>query len=244
MPASESLTAMLRLLASLIMPRTCSGCGNLLESGPMCAACLMLLPRTECHLAPANRLREYVSNGVAPVGFTAAWFLYDPSAARAEFIRQAKYGHRPRQARALGRVFAAELLADATRTPAGLPTVHDVDLLLPIPIHRRKLLMRGYNQAAEIARGISEATGIPVGDNLRAAANHSTQTLLGAEERRRNIAGCFAVDYPEELEGLRIALVDDIVTTGATLSECTLTLSRSGARPAAIGAISLALTEH
>ena len=208
----------------------------------MCAACLMMLPRTDIHLSPGGRLREYLSNGVAPVGFTAAWFDYSPTASQADFIRYAKYGHRPRQARALGRVFATELLADADRTPWGQPTVHDVDLLLPVPLHRRKLLYRGYNQAAEIARGISDVTGIPVGDNLRAIANHSTQTMLSAEERRRNIAGCFGIRYAEELDGLRVALVDDIVTTGATLSECTLTLSRSGARPATIGAIALALT--
>ncbi len=209
----------------------------------MCPACLMLLPRTGVHLAGGGRLTEYLSNGVAPVGFAAAWFDYNPTAPQAEFIRLGKYGDRPRQARALGRVFATELLADAALAPAGMPTVLDVDLLLPVPLHRRKLLTRGYNQAAEIARGISDVTGIPVGDNLRAVANHSTQTQLSAEARRRNIAGCFAIRYPEELEGLRVAIVDDIVTTGATLSECTLTLSRSGARLATIGAIALGLTQ-
>lgn len=233
---------MLRLVTSIIMPRSCSGCGAPLERGPICPACLMMLPRTDAHLAPGGRMGEYLSNGVAPTGFTAAWFDYNPAAPQANFIRQAKYGHRPRQARALGRVFAAALLADADRTPSGLPTVHDVDLLLPVPLHTRKLISRGYNQAAEIAKGISEATGIPVGDNLWAVANHSTQTQLSAEDRRRNIAGCFGIRYPEELAGLRIAIVDDIVTTGATLSECTLALSRSGARPASIGAIALALT--
>lgn len=225
------------------MPRSCTGCGAPLEQGVICPACLMMLPRTDIHMASGGRMAEYLSNGIAPVGFTAAWFDYNPAAPQADFIRQAKYGHRPRQARALGRIFASELMADATRTAPGLPTVLDVDLLLPVPLHRRKLLTRGYNQAAEIARGISEVTGIPVGDNLRAVANHSTQTQLGAEARRRNIAGCFALRYPDELEGLRVAIVDDIVTTGATLSECTLTISRSGARPASIGALALALTQ-
>lgn len=233
---------MLGILKSIILPRLCSGCGSVLEHGAICAACLMQLPRTGVHLAKDNQVRPILDNGPAPAGFTAAWFAYNPAHSRADFIRHAKYMGRPRQARELGRVFAAELMADAPAGYAsGLFTIADVDALLPVPMWWGKRVGRGYNQACEIARGISEVCGIPVADNLVALSPHRSQTTLGATGRRSNIEGCFGVVYPDELSDLHVAIVDDIITTGATLGECVLALGRSGARPSAIGAISLGM---
>ncbi|MDE6135015.1 MAG: hypothetical protein K2F79_05515 [Muribaculaceae bacterium] len=191
---------------------------------------------------PRNRVADLLANAVASPGCTGAWYGYSPAEPSASFIRQAKYGARPRQCRELGRLFAAELMADIPAAlQAGACPVTDADVLLPVPMHRMKLMRRGYNQAEEIARGISDVTGVPVGDNLVAVASHSTQTALGMEARRRNIYGCYALRYPDEIEGLHVVIVDDIITTGSTIMECAMAIGRGNGRPRAIGALSLGL---
>lgn len=222
------------MCADLTALRECAVCGELLRPGEdvMCLKCLEALPRTLNHLSPDNRAAEYVSNGVALPGFVASWFHYDPASPYAAIILEAKYADRPRLAFGAGRLFGLELL------DAGV----DLDVLLPVPMHWSKRLRRGYNQSEEIARGICEATGIPVGDNLRALRRHSTQTRKGREARRENIANTMAVGHPHELDGLKIAFVDDIITSGATALECVRAVSASGARPQSIGLLSLGLT--
>lgn len=226
-----------RFGADLTALRECAVCGTILErdEAEICLKCLEALPRTLNHHSPNSRAAEYVSNGVAPQGFVASWFHYDPSTPYSRLILEAKYADRPRLAYELGRIFALELLDD-------MAAIGDVDVLLPVPMHWSKRIRRGYNQSEEIARGISATTGIPVGDNLQAVRRHSTQTRKGRDARRANIANTMALKHPHELDGLNIAFVDDIVTSGATTVECVRAVSTSGARPASIGLISLGLT--
>lgn len=200
----------------------------------MCTRCLMELPRIPLiGLATGTGLPEALSNGPAPAGFAAVWFRYDRHESFADLVRNAKYADRPRQGRLLGRAFARELLAARPDAVAAL------DVLMPVPMHWTKQLRRGYNQSVEIARGISDITGIPVGDNLEATSPHKTQTHRSRSKRLVNVRGTVACRYPDELSGLDIAIVDDIVTTGATVSECVFAIGNSGARPASIGALAL-----
>ena len=115
-----------------------------------------------------------MDNGSGEPGFCAAWFFYDHTSDFADIIRSAKFDDRPAFARALGRLYARELLSAAhvDGTPGHLS---DVEILMPVPMHWSKLLGRGYNQSREIALGISEVTGIPVADNLMARKPHRTQ---------------------------------------------------------------------
>lgn len=214
---------------------TCVVCGDELTAGErlMCITCLGTLPRTARPTLPV-RYADVFANGVAPQGITEAWFDYRPGSEAARMIIEAKYHDRPAVAREAGRVFGRELLRHYGSLPA--------DVLLPVPMYWRKRMSRGYNQSEEIARGLSEVTGIAVGDNLRAVKAHNTQTHKSDSERRQNVKGTVAVDHPEELEGLRIAIVDDIVTTGSTISECVAAISLSGARPESIGMITLGAT--
>jgi ComF family protein len=98
---------------------------------------------------------------------------------------------------------------------------NDITLIVPLPLSKKKLRKRGYNQCDYIARGISEKTGIPVATGLikRTKANE-TQTHKTRDERWENVEGIFTVIKPEELEKQHILLVDDILTTGATLCSC------------------------
>lgn len=234
---SRILRLMGAMAADAIAPRLCPCCGVELLAGEraLCLDCLSRMPRTAAY-GPASPLMQYVSNGIAPEGFTAAWFYYDAHTQWADMIRLAKYADRPSLARELGRQFARELLA-------AVPDIdRRVDLLLPVPMHWRKRLKRGYNQSVEIALGISSETGIPVGDNLVAERAHSTQTRKSATARRANMAGKLSLADASEIDGLSVAIVDDVVTTGATLAECVRAISVSGALPSAIGALSLGVT--
>lgn len=233
----DILKALRDYAGGLAAPDLCPVCGSELLEGEygICLQCLMALPR--CLTGCRQPLTEFLSNGVAPEGIAASWFRYDPLSSMADVIRKAKYDDRPALIYSLGRQFARELMA--TPLP-GMP-LGDVDVLLPVPMHWRKRMKRGYNQSEEVARGISRESGIPVGDNLVAVAPHGTQTRRTAADRRANMEGKIAVEAPAELDGLNIAIVDDIVTTGATIVECVRAISRSGARPATIGVLSLAI---
>lgn len=237
---ADILSSLADMASHLLAPRVCPVCGRTLLRGEsaLCLQCMAKLPRcaTDGHTASMAR---FISNGVAPEGYTAAWFVYNPLSPYASIIRQIKYADRPRLGRELGRIFGREMLASAT---PGLPWIAGVDVLLPVPSHFLRRMRRGYNQSLEIARGISDATGIPVADNLRARKAHATQTRKNAAERRDNLDGTMVLDSPHELDGLHIAITDDIVTTGATAGECVRAISTSGARPASIGLISLGLT--
>ena len=97
-------------------------------------------------------------------------------------------------------------------------------MIVPVPMHFMKKARRGYNQTEEISKGISKVVGIPVADNLRAVRGHRTQTSLSLESRIRNVDGVFRVKNPEELTAKSILIVDDVCTTGATLSAAAIAL--------------------
>lgn len=222
-------------LLHVCLPRLCPVCGRAMITGEeaLCTDCLMTLPRLLPAAGAGTGIDNALSNGPARPGMAAVWFRYDRKSRFADLVRSAKYDDRPRMARLLGRAFARELLADRSAETAA------VDLLLPVPMHWLKQLRRGYNQSVEIARGISDITGIPVGDNLVATAAHRTQTHRSRQSRLVNVRGTICCKAPHELEGLDVCLVDDIVTTGATLSECVLAIGTAGARPSSIGALTL-----
>lgn len=222
-------------LADALLPRLCPVCGCSLVRGEtlMCMACLAALPRTRMHLRRDNSITARLSRPGLELALAAAWFDYSRHSPYAAVIRDAKYHSMPRLAREAGRLFAQEMQADGT------PLLADIDVLLPVPMHWTKFMKRGYNQSYEAARGISLATGIPVGDNLRALRPHATQTRRTPDERRSNVGGIMALRHPADLQGLHIAIVDDVITTGATMADA-LRAVTSAAHPRALSVLSLA----
>ncbi len=103
---------------------------------------------------------------------------------------------------------------------------HRFDLVVPVPLHRTRLAKRGFNQAELMARGVAERINAPVLDKLRVVRRTRDQVELSSEARRTNVAGAYASKGP--VVG-RILLVDDVFTTGATLSECAEALRKAGA---------------
>lgn len=197
----------------VIFPRVCEVCGCALVDGEeiMCLGCNAAMPRTRFHLQDFNRLHQRLA-GDTRVEKAASWFHYRRESVYSRLIHKAKYHDRPELARKLARLYARELQA--------ANFFDDIDIILPVPMHRVKEWRRGYNQAREIAAGLSDISGVPVGDNLRATRGHRSQTRHGAYARYINVSGIFTVENPDELDGRHVLIVDDVATTGSTLLAC------------------------
>jgi ComF family protein len=139
-----------------------------------------------------------------------------------EALHAFKFRGRRRLAEPLGDLLIA---AVEGRLPLGLP-----DLLVPVPLHRRREHERGFNQALLLARRLGRAWDRPVRDDVlvRVVATPS-QTALEAPQRRANVRGAFRLRRPELIAGRHVIVVDDILTTGATVSECARVLQGGGA---------------
>lgn len=136
-----------------------------------------------------------------------------------EAIHQFKY----RPCRSLGRPLG-EWMAEKVRLLAG------IDVVMPVPLHAKRLRQRGFNQALLLAHRMSETHHIPLShDNLFRSRQTKPQVGLTGEERIRNVAGAFALRRPAEIAARKIVLVDDVFTTGATMNECALVLKDAGA---------------
>lgn len=223
------------LVADILFPRVCAVCGRPLVSGEdvMCLGCLVDLPRTNQHLRQPNDIHTRLISLHAPLERCASLFHYHRENPYSRLIKGAKYRGRPSIGRKLARMFATEL------KPTGF--FDGIDLIIPIPIHLFRFLSRGYNQTHYIARGISDVTGIEVGDNLRASRPHSAQARKGADARRANAADTFSVIRPRELAGHHILVVDDVITTGSTMVSALDTIKN--AEPSArLSVLSLTLT--
>jgi ComF family protein len=135
-------------------------------------------------------------------------------------IHALKFGRQPHLGRQLGRALAAA-------QPAA---VQAVELLVPVPLHWRRRLVRGYNQAAEIAAGLALVTAVPVRRALARRRPTRPQAGLPFERRAENVGRAFSVRDAEAVRDRRCLLVDDVVTTGATLEQAARALRRAGAR--------------
>lgn len=223
------------LLLSFLFPSGCHVCSGRLMRGErfVCTRCFTSLPRTHFHRHHSNAMTDRLGIDT-PIERATALFYYSPDSRVAEIVQDFKYRDFPSLALEMGRRIAAELL------PTGF--FHDIDILIPVPVHTIKRLRRGYNQVERICTGISDLTSIPVGQNLRALRSHSTQTAKSPDQRRRNVKGVFITKRPEELENRHILLVDDICTTGATLSEAAACI-HAAAPSARISVVTLGITE-
>jgi ComF family protein len=184
------------------------------------------------HRHPADndlvaRLRQ-----VGPVSMAAAAYFYEKDAPLSRAIHAFKYYHRWNIVYQLGRIYGRQLADE--RITAGNPVVVDV------PLHRRKLAIRGYNQAAWFGRGIAHGAGLRAQVRaLRRRRFTQSQARLSGAERAANVAGAFVVT--KKLPSGPVILVDDVITTGGTMAEAALALQQAGVQD--IRALALAVAE-
>lgn len=202
-------------LLDLLVPRSCCVCGRRLvgDEAIMCLDCYLNMPRTGVHGDESdNDIMQRLASRTVLIERAASWFYYFSRGDYASIIHDAKYNGRRGVGRVAAMTFATEI------SDSGF--FDGIDLLLPVPIHFFKKITRGYNQSLEIARGISRVTGIAIADNLKAARHHGSQTRRNAYQRWLNSRGIYGVVRPDELEGKHVLIVDDVLTTGATLLAC------------------------
>ena len=223
----------------LLFPPFCPVCHAALGAGrrdPLCGACWQALER----IAPpwCRRCGQPLSiEGLCgecrtrrrPFAYARAAVRYGPIAREA--LHAFKFGGR----RALAAPLADLLAGLGLRAlPGAAP-----DLLVPVPLHARRERQRGYNQSALLAKRLGRGWGVPVAtDALGRALATAPQTDLNAAARRKNVRGAFTVRRPELVVGRHVLLVDDILTTGATVGECARCLTSAGA--AAVGVVTVA----
>lgn len=200
-------------IVGVFYPRVCHVCGCSLVEGEevLCLQCLDEMPRTRLHNQSFSVLHQRLV-GKVPIERAASYFYYYKDGDYARLIQKAKYNDLPSIARYLAAQYAREI------SPDGF--FDGIDLIIPVPLHVSKLRQRGYNQSHEIARGLSSVTGIPIGSNLVAERGHSSQTRLNAFQRWLNARDIYRAVRPAELDGRHVLVVDDVLTTGATLLSC------------------------
>lgn len=228
----------LRRVLSIVVPRTCCVCGAGLSDSEeyLCGHCYIAMPRTGVHRMPTCRVSDIMARAWPRVRI-ASWFHYTRGTEFCQIIYDNKYRHLPRIGRLAGADFARELQADNF--------FDGIDLLMPIPVHWRKRLARGYNQAEMVARGVSAVTGLPVSTDLRVGRSHISQTHFGREQRMANIsAENFRIRNPQSLAGKHILLVDDVITTGATMAAAVSALAKACPDLGDISVLTLAMTEQ
>lgn len=198
-------------LLDYILPHTCHICGRQLGNGEryLCHQCLGRLPRSNFHRIPGNPM-EVRFMGIVPFDRCTGLLLYTPDSDLATVLHDMKYRKFRNLGRYLGQVMGRELLNSGF--------FNDIDLLIPVPMHWWKKARRGYNQAEQLCIGLSEATGIPVDRSLQARRAHRTQTALSHDLRLRNLSNIFYITDPLHLRGKHALLVDDVCTTGATMT--------------------------
>ena len=215
------LAKLARSTLDLVFPVHCCGCGR--EGGIICAECADGLERL---------VRPYCGVCAAPgVSGTCQWCLQDPKAfdsLRSPYrfqgsVREAIHALKYRGVRVAAGPLADLLTGYLARNPVS------VDVVVPAPLHPRRLRSRGYNQSALLARGVAAGLGIPLRETLllRVTDSRPQVEARNRDDRRANVIGGFTC--PEDVRGVRVLLIDDVATTGSTLSECARVLKAAGA---------------
>lgn len=200
----------------LLFPRLCVACTRLLvgQEQHLCTSCQATLPRASDDSLLSTQL-PYKLAAYPEVCGVDAYLVYRKKGRVQRLLHALKYKKQPEAGMLLGRLYGQELLASG-RWPEG------VDLIVPVPLHPRKYRQRGYNQSDCLAQGLSESTGVPwQADFLRRTRYTASQTGKNKSERWENVKGIFELTDPNAtLERRRVILVDDVLTTGATLQAC------------------------
>lgn len=198
---------------SLFFPRYCMGCLGSLVKGEeiLCTNCLANLPKTNYHLTMQNPVKDRLT-GRLPLQHALIFLKFRKSGIVQQLLHQLKYNNHPEIGLRLGKLYGSELKEEYA---------NQFDVIVPVPLHESRKRRRGYNQSAKFAEGLSQSLGIPWDESISIRVAHSaSQTRKTRIERWENVKDVFAVNATEKVSGKRILLVDDVITTGATLEAC------------------------
>lgn len=209
-------------LLDFFLPAYCTGCSKKLtrDERLICENCLKsILP------ASPERINSECERKFKPTGYISDFFspfIFETDSTIQNIIHSIKYSKKFYAGKLLG-----EKIAIAIKSKLDY---WKIDLIIPVPLHHLKKAERGYNQSDFIAKGLSKSARIPVSNRIIKRVRFTeSQTKLGLKERERNVAGAFKVRNKKAIAGKNILLVDDVITTGATINECAKVLKENGA---------------
>jgi len=221
-------------LIGLLFPNLCNACGTPLVQSEhlVCTKCLYDLPFTDDHLHRENRAAKQLW-GRLSLNAAMAMLYFRKGAKIQNLIHNLKYNNKTEIGILLG-----ELLGDKLKLS---PLYESIDLIIPVPLHKKKLSQRGYNQSAYIAQGVSKKMAIPFSEQyLIRCVNTSSQTRKNRYNRYENMQHVFKVNHAQDILNKHILIIDDVITTGATLEACAHELLLSGASHISIAALAYA----
>ncbi|PTQ95826.1 ComF family protein [Mucilaginibacter yixingensis] len=210
----KTLRSYLADFVSLLFPDLCRACGTSLVTGEhlICTDCRYHLPYTNFHLQADNLVAKQFW-GKLPVEAAYSMLYFTKGGKVQQLMHQLKYKNQPQVGNLLGSLASIQLQASAT--------FGQIDLIIPVPLHKSRLRKRGYNQSTHFAEGLTEKLlARVVTDNLIRVKATKTQTKKSRAERAENMQSVFTIKNPDQLIDKNILLVDDIMTTGATLEAC------------------------
>jgi ComF family protein len=208
----------------LIFPRNCDLCGQTLfdRENCLCSVCIGLLPVTSYHMrASENDLIDKV-RGLSRIDLAMAFLKFTKEGKSQQLLHQLKYRNKPQLAQELG-VLYGRILAEGQLK-------NRWNVIVPVPLHPLKLKRRGYNQSEEFGKGLSKELGIPLQNLLVREKYTETQTKKSRLERMSNVGDVFRFSNGKSIDNQSVMLVDDVMTTGATLCACANELLRNNAK--------------
>jgi ComF family protein len=208
------LKRLIQQFIALLYPRQCESCGASLHRHEqvLCLNCLYHLPRTGYWKETGNSV-EQLFWGKIRLEHVCALFFFNKGSRYRRLLHKLKYKGKKQIGIELGRRLGMELNAAAL--------YQTVDTIIPVPLHPKKQRLRGYNQSEQIAIGIAETTGWTLDTHSLCRQEFtSTQTRKTRLDRWQNVAEVFAIKRPGEVQGKHVLLVDDVITTGATIEAC------------------------
>lgn len=199
---------------NLFFPNLCQACGKPLvrHENILCLSCLFKLPKTNFHMHESNPISRMFW-GRVNIHAATSFLFFNKGGKVQKLIHQFKYKGKTETGRYLGEHLGNDLKESNL--------FNTIELIIPVPLHQKKLHLRGFNQSSIIAGGISKAMQVPVNEHTLCRLEHTdTQTKKARYSRWENVKGKFGTIDPGKLEGKHILLVDDVLTTGATLESC------------------------
>jgi ComF family protein len=206
-------------ILNLLYPNLCAACNAYLSENEqvICISCELRLPLTHYHLSQENPIMKKFW-GRLPLLHAASFYLFLKTGRVQQLMHQLKYRNNTMVGERVGQLYAQQLLNDEV-------VFTQADLIIPIPLHYKKLRQRGYNQSDYFAKGLSEKLKIPWSNLLlEKVVNTDSQTGKNRIQRGENVENVFKVKESNAFIDKHVVLVDDVVTTGSTLEACAYTI--------------------
>lgn len=211
---------MFKQLINLFFPKVCVGCKNalVLQEKILCISCLHDLPITNLHLNDSKVISK-VFYGVVNLMHATALFYYPKKGVVRQLIHHLKYKNQKEISGYLGEWLGLEL--------QDCDYYNDIDVVIPVPLHKKRMQQRGYNQVEGFAKELAQSLNAEYNEStLFRNKNTSTQTIKNRLTRWKNVQTIFEVNDIHTLKGKHILLVDDVITTGATIKSCAIELHK------------------